>query len=151
MKLVEFELNGQTHHLLLTGAALFEMYDQFGDKGDLLGRITGASGESYRNTVWMLVQLARHGELYRRYMGDSHLPMLSVEAAQNTMRPVDVLRARTAIREAFAVGFASDKASETQEIDLGLLELQKKTGLGSAAQNGSAGRPSFWGSLLRRA
>ena len=150
MKLVEFQLEGRTHHLLLTGAALFEAYDRFGDTGDLLEKVIGTDTKSFENTVWMLVNLAKHGEAYRRHMGEDALPMLSVDAAQRTMGPKDVVRARAAIRQALAIGFEREEVSEEQEIDLGLLELQKKTGLGLRGRNGSAERPSFWDFLTRK-
>ena len=134
MKLVEFQLEGRTHHLLLTGAALFEAYDRFGDTGDLLEKVIGTDTKSFENTVWMLVNLAKHGEAYRR----------------RTMGPKDVVRARAAIRQALAIGFEREEVSEEQEIDLGLLELQKKTGLGLRGRNGSAERPSFWDFLTRK-
>lgn len=150
MKLVEFELNGQVYHLLMTGAALFEAYDRFGDKGDLLDRMIGADSKSFENTVWMLVNLAKHGEAYRRYMGEDALPMLSVEGAICTMGPRDVVAARAAIREAMDAAFAREPRSEEEEIDEGLLELQKKTEPGSPVLFGSAKRRSFWGFLTKR-
>lgn len=150
MKPVEFELNGRKYHLMLTGAALFEAYDRFEDKGDLLDHVTGTDSQSFENTVWMLVNLAKHGEAYRRHMGEDPLPMLSVETARRTMGPKDVVRARAAIRRAFAVGFEREEVGEEQEIDIGLLELQKKTAAGSHGQNGSAKRPSFWAFLTKK-
>lgn len=150
MKLVEFELNKQKYYLMLSGAALFEAYNRFGDTGDLLERVIGTSIESFENTVWMLVNLAKHGEVYRRHMGEDPLPMLSVETARRTMGPKDVVRARSAIRQALAIGFEREELSEEQEIDLGLLELQKKTGLGLRGRNGLAERLSFLGFLTRK-
>lgn len=150
MKPVKFELNGQVYHLLMTGAALFEAYDRFGDKGDLLDHIVGADTRSFENTVWMLVNLAKHGEAYRRYMGEDALPMLSVEGALCTMGPRDVVVARAAIREAIDSAFAREPRNEEEEIDEGLLELQKKTERGLPAPSGLAGRRSFWGFLSKR-
>ena len=150
MKLVEFELNKQKYHLMLSGAALFEAYDRFGDTGDLLEQVIGTSMESFENTVWMLVNLAKHGEVYRRHMGEEPLPMLSVETARRTMGPKDVVRARSAIRKALAVGFEREELNEEQEIDLGLLELQKKTGLGLRRRSGLAEQLNFLGFLTRK-
>ena len=150
MKLVEFELRGEVYHLLLTGAALFAAYDEFGDKGDMLDNISGTSEESYHNTVWMLVNLAKHGEAYRRHMGEDPRPMLSVEAATRTMSPIDVVRARAAIREAFAAGFERRERTEEEDIDEGLLELQKKTAPASRWRSGLAARLSSLGFPTKR-
>lgn len=150
MKTVEYALNGQTYHLLLNGAALFDAYDKFGDKGDLLERVSGTSRASFDDTVWMLVKLAQQGEAVRRFEGAAARPMLTAEAALRTMGPLDVVRARAAIRAAYALGFEREAPSEEEEIDLGLLELQKKTGLASHGQSGSVSRPGFWVSLFGR-
>ena len=145
MKLAKFELNGQEYHLLLTGAALFEAYDRFGDKGDMLELMAGTNQESFHNTVWMLVNLCKHGEAYRRYMGEDTLPMLTVEAATRTMGPKDVVRARAAIRQAFDFGFERKELTEEEDVDVGLWELQKKTELASRVPSGLAARLSSWG------
>lgn len=150
MKLVEFTLQEQTYHLLLTGAALFDAYDRFGDKGDLLDRVSGTTRESFEDTVWMLVKLCQQGEAYRRHMGEEKLPMLTVEAAMRTMLPPDVVRARAAIRSAFAVGFGRTEENEEREVDMGLLELQKKTGLASPGRSGWSALRNFWASLSGR-
>lgn len=150
MKLVEFTLQEQTYHLLLTGAALFDAYDRFGDAGDLLERVGGTTRESFNDTVWMLVKLCQQGEAYRRHMGEEKLPMLTVEAAMRTMLPPDVVRARAAIRSAFAVGFGRTEENEERDVDLGLIELQKKTGLASPGLSGWSARRNFWGFLTRK-
>lgn len=144
MKLVEFTLHGKVFHLLLTGAALFDAYDRFGDKGDLVDHVIGTNRESYDNTIWMLVKLSQQGEAYRRFMKEEALPMLTVDEAMRTMGPKDVVRARVAIREAFAAGFEMETLDEEQEVDFGLMELQKKTGLVSPGQNGLFERLSSW-------
>ena len=131
MKTIEFKLNGNTYHLVMNAAALFDCYDKFGDKGELLDRIIGTSRESFDATVWMLVKLCQQGELLRRYQGEDPGPMLTVEEAAKTMSPLDLTSARGAIREAFFSGFDREIEDEEEEIDLGLVELQKKTGIGS--------------------
>lgn len=150
MKTVEFALNGRVHHLFLNGAALFDAYDRFGDKGDLLTRIAGTSRESFDDTVWLLVKLAQQGEAMRRWQGEEAAPMLTAEEAWRTLRPVDVVRARAAIRAAWDLGFARENPPEEEEIDLGLLELQKKTEPALHGACGSASRPSFWASRRRK-
>ena len=150
MKLVEFELNGKIYYLLLTGAALFDSYDKFGDKGDLLDKVTGVDRASFDNTVWMLVKLAQQGEAYRRFMKLDPQPMLTPDEATKTMGPQDVIRARAAIRAAYAIGFGREEVNPEEEIDLYLAEYQKKTGLASREQSGLAERPNFWAFLFKK-
>lgn len=148
MKTVEFELNGRTLHLLMNANALFACWDRFGDKGDLMAEIAGTDGESWDNTVWMLVKLAQQGEAWRRYMGEEPVKLLTAEEAQRTMLPPDAIRARAAIREAYALCFRREEDQEEKEVDLFLAEYQKKTEPASPGPNGSASRRSFFASLF---
>lgn len=143
MKTVEFTLNGKEYSLLWNATAMFAAWDQFGDKGDLMEHFAGADSESWNNTVWMIVKLAQQGEAWRRYSGEEAKPMLTVEDVQRTAGPMDALRMRSAIREAYYKGFEREAPDKEEEIDLGLLELQKKTESGSPEPSGSASRPSF--------
>ena len=150
MKTVDFELAARTYHLLLNGAALFDAYDRFGDKGDLTDHIAGTNRDSFDNTVWLLVKLCQQGEAWRRHNGEEPQPMLSTEAALLFLGPLDVIRARAAIREAYALGFEREAPSEEEEIDLGLLELQKKTEPALPDPSGSASRHNFFAFLFGR-
>lgn len=150
MKTVEFKLDGQAYHLILNGAALFDAYDRYGNKGDLLERIGGTSRESFDDTVWLLVKLAQQGEAVRRLQGEEPKPMLTAERAAKILSPVDVVRAREAIRAAFAAGFEREVPDEEEEIDLGLAELQKKTEAGLHGRDGSNGPRRCWGFPWRR-
>ena len=47
MKLIPFELDKQEYHLLFNGAALFDVYDQFGDEGSVLDHINGNSRDAF--------------------------------------------------------------------------------------------------------
>lgn len=143
MKPVEFKLNGRTLHLLLNANALFAFYDRFGNKDDLLEKITGADLASWENTVWVLVKLAQQGEAWRRYMGEDPIPMLTEAEAQRTIMPLDAIRAKEAIREAYALCFQREENHEEKEIDLFLAEYQKKTEPALRDPSGSALRRSF--------
>lgn len=143
MKTVEFELNGKSYPLFWNANALFAAWDKFGDKGDLMEHFAGSDSESWDNTVWMIVKLAQQGEAWRRYSGEEAQPMLTVEDVQRTAGPMDALRMRSAIRAAYYKGFEREAPDEEEEVDLGLLELQKKTESASPEPSGSASRPSF--------
>ena len=136
IRTIEFPWEGHTYHLLLNAAALFDLYDKFGDKGYLLDHIDGTGRKSFDATAWILVKLAQQGELLRRYQGDDPGPMLTYDAVIRTMSPRDMIQARDAIRRAYAAGFGRDVPPEDEEEeDLGLLELQKKTEVTSGKQS----------------
>ena len=76
-------------------------------------------------------------------------PMLTVAQAQTLLSPLDLIAAQTAIREAYASGFERKVKDEEDDIDLGLVELQKKTGLASIVRNGFSGQLKSWASVFQ--
>ena len=129
LKTVEFPLCGTTYHLCLNGAALFDCFDHFETGTDFIEKISGEDKESFEATCWCLEKFSQQGAIVRRWesMGAEKTPMLPAQKAAALLRPADVIRAREAIREAFHLGFAREEEREDEEIDLGWLELQKKT------------------------
>lgn len=127
MKTFPYEHNGQTFHLCLNGAALFDIYDKFGTKGFVTDHIKGTSRKSFENTCWMLAKLAEQGELVRRYQGHEHGKFPTEQMFRATLSPLHVADARKAIGAAVALGFTREVEDEEEEVDLGLVELQKKT------------------------
>ncbi len=132
MKLTPFKFNGVTYYLLLNGAALFDIYDQFGDKGSVLDHIKGNSRSAFEAICWYLEELATQGELLRRHMGNDRQTVPSVDLFTTLLSPLDVSRARAALYSAIASGFGRE-AEQPREVDKGLLELEKKTGGGLPA------------------
>ena len=131
MKTVEFTVIGRTLHLCLNGAALFDIYDNFGDKDSVVDHIAGNTRASFRATCWILAKLAEQGELVRRAQGYDRCDIPTAQLFQLNLKPKDVAAAKHAIREAVALGFAREEKDDAdQPIDLGLQELQKKTGPG---------------------
>lgn len=142
---MEFAFDGQTYHLLLNAAALFDLYERFGDNGDLLDQMVGANRAAFDNTCYILVKLVQQGEAYRRFMQQEPAPMLTLAQVQRSFSPRDILRAQDAIRRAFSAGFARDTEDAEQDVDLGLLELQKKTAPACGRGGGWPKRRWFWG------
>ncbi|MEY8315980.1 hypothetical protein AALB19_01535 [Oscillospiraceae bacterium 50-58] len=132
MRLVPFALDGKEYHLLFNGAALFDIYDQFGDKGSVLDHIKGNSRSAFEAICWYLEELATQGELLRRHMGHDQQTAPSADLFMTLLSPTDVPRARRAIHAAVASGFGREE-EQPHEVDKGLLELEKKTGAGSPA------------------
>lgn len=127
MRLIPFTLNGTDYHLLLNGAALFDIYDQFGYEGSVADHIKGKDREGFENICWYLEELATQGELFRREQGFDKGPVPSAKSFMVALSPLDVPRARTALQDAIYAGFSMEEGNPPKEIDKGLLELQKKT------------------------
>ena len=120
MKLTAFPFNGTTYYLLLNGAALFNIYDQYGSEGSVFDPIRGGGSEGFAAVCWYLAELIEQGELYRR-----SIP--TTEAFAVELSPLDVPRAKAAIQDAILAGFSREEGAEQREVDVGLLELEKKT------------------------
>mgnify|MGYP006923174427 FL=1 len=69
MNTVDFAWNGQTLHLLLNGAALFDIFDRYGSDTEILELIAGSGRKDLEATCWILAKLAEQVELARRYLG----------------------------------------------------------------------------------
>ena len=145
MKTFPYTLNGNTWHLCLNGAALFDIYEKYGDKGFVTDHIAGNDKNAFQATCWMLAKLAEQGELVRRYQGFDHGSFPTEQMFRATLAPLDVADAKFAIKEAVRLGFLREEAEEDQAVDLGLLELEKKTGPGCPGPVTCRLRPSSWG------
>ena len=92
MKTLEYQFNGQTYHLCLNGAALFDIYEKYGNKGFVTDPIRGTGKKSFSATCWMLSKLAEQGELVRRYQGYPHGKFPTEQMFAAMLRPADVRR-----------------------------------------------------------
>lgn len=129
MRLIPFEFNGTTYHLLLNGAAMFDIYDKYGDKGSVTDHFQGNTRAAFEATCWYLEKLSGEGERFRRWQGLDKGAFLSAEDLKVCLMPLDVPIARASLKTAIYAGFAQEEKGPPQEIDKGLLELEKKTGI----------------------
>ena len=109
MKTIPYELNGHTFYLCLNGQALFDAYDKFGYEGFLTKHIEGKDKQSFENTCWLLAKFAEQGELVRRWQGHDRGPIVPTEYFRANLTPHDVNRAKEALLEAVAAGFAREE------------------------------------------
>ena len=126
MKLTPFPFNGTTYYLLLNGAALFNIYDQYGSEGSVFDPIRGGGSAGFAAVCWYLAELIEQGELYRRRQGHDRRSIPTAETFAIELSALDVPRAKAAIQDAILAGFSREEA-EKREVDVGLLELEKKT------------------------
>lgn len=127
MKLHEVDLCGQHLYLLLNGQALFDIYDKFGTKGFITDPLKDNNKAGFEATCFFLAKLCEQGELYRRWQGQTHGPILTEQFFRVNLAPREVAAAKDAILTAIVLGFQREE-KETGDLDLGLVELQKKTG-----------------------
>lgn len=134
MRTVPVTLGGVTYHLLLNGAALFDLYDRFGDTGSLADHLQGGGREAFENTCFFLERLAEQGELWRRYQEYDHSPLPTAGQFLVSLSPLEAAAAKKAVMEALLAGFAREEAEKPGMVDKGLLALQKN---GSGLKRGA--------------
>lgn len=139
MKTVKYEFYGQTLHLRLTSAALYDIYDAYGHDGSVFDHITGSDRTSFDAACWYLQKLAEQGELTRRWEGFEPSEIPSLEQLRLLMTPADLIGAKLALVRAMNLGFGREIEDE-EPVDLGLVEFEKKTPPEEKPASGSSTR-----------
>lgn len=130
MKSVKIELAGATCYLCMNAAALFAIYDRYGTKGSVLDPIQTGDKAGFEATCWFLATLAEQGELVRRWQGHTPSKIPTEQRFRAMLRPSEASAAKVAIARAASLGFSREvQDDEPEYVDVGLRELQKKTGL----------------------
>lgn len=126
-RVIKFEYNGRPFEAYCPAAAVFDIYEKFGQTGDILGttRCMENDREGWDNCCWLLAELARWGELLRRQRGEDPRPMLTVSEVQ-LAPPADMARLREVVLECISAGFRRDiPKDEEEEVDLVLARLEE--------------------------
>ena len=127
MKGQKNKLRKKQLNILINGQALLDIYDKFGTKGFITDPLKDNNKAGFEATCFFLAKLCEQGELLRRWEGQTRCPVLSEQYFRVHLAPRDVYRAKDAIVTTIRIGFARE-AEEEHDVDLGLVELQKKTG-----------------------
>lgn len=129
MKAIKATLAGREQYLVFTGEAMFQIQEKFGGASELIEKMKGGTREAFSATYEAAAILAEQGELARRYLGYESSPMVSAEQIAATTTPGEVIKITLAVSSAIALGYGREIQEESDEVDLGLAELnaQKKT------------------------
>lgn len=127
MKAVKINLAGEERYLAFTGEAMFTIKDEFGGVSELLSAMSKDTREGYATTCKAAAILAEQGELARRHMGHTPAAILDADAISGLTSPAEYMAVKAAIPVAIALGFGREIKDEDEEVDLVLVELQKKT------------------------
>ena len=123
--MAQITINGQKYQLLFNGAAMFALHDICGETS-LTDAIRAEGAEAFEVIARIGAELAKQGELLRRFMGEDKRPILTAEEILATTTPIGAMHLRTAIMAAVVEGYKRSTAQENGDIDLGLLELNSK-------------------------
>lgn len=127
MNPVRVTINQQAYELIYTVGAAIKIQDAFGSSEEMLSDIGGAGEVHGAAAVCRAAAiLMEQGELVRRYMGYEPHSILSASdiASCASKQELDVLR--IAIPATVSAGLLCELEDETEEIDLGLQELNEE-------------------------
>ena len=123
-------IRGQTFYPLLNNKAMFRMQDEF--PPTVLDQITNDDTKAgFKLAFDVFRMLCEEGEAVRRYYGYEPGPLPEWEEAEITYLPNDVVAVKAAIYQAVTIGYGGELEDDTpKEVDIWLLELEKKTARG---------------------
>lgn len=124
MRTIKFEFYGETYHLRLTSAALYDIYEKFG-RTSVFENITGSDKAAFDAICWYLAKLSEQGELTRRWQGMEPGKVATEEQLRILMKPADLPAAKLRLLQAMNLGFGREVPDE-EPTDIGFAEFQKK-------------------------
>lgn len=123
------KFKGTHYDLVYNAAAHFAAQERYPQ--GLLTAINETSTASFHALCWAVEELAKQGELVHRAMGHEAAQMITQEEIATFISFSDVIQIKTEVLQAISNGLQQRTAKPNEEIDLGLIELQKKTELTS--------------------
>ena len=119
-------INGEDRYLNYSIEIMFDVNEKFGNINNALETMEGNSIESFEAVKWFAIRMANDGELCRRSEGYDSRPMLSENAINIRMHPLEFSELKNAVVQAITNGYRRDIEDEDKEIDVGLEELNAK-------------------------
>jgi hypothetical protein len=126
-KAVAIEIAGNEHYLLYNGAAMFTINDKYGES-EFWKKMSENNADGLKTLIDVTVILAEQGELARRDIKLEPRKIITKKEIGSpvTMTPKRIFVLRQGCLDAINLGWEQEVPEDTEEIDLGLLELQKK-------------------------
>lgn len=121
-------ISGKKYYPLMNNGAMFRLQESF--PPDVLDKISEDDTKAgFKLAFDVFSVLCEEGAAARRYYGYDPGPVPVWEDADVTWLPRDIKSMKAAIYMAVTLGYTSERpATEDDDIDLELLELEKKTG-----------------------
>lgn len=128
--MIKAPVNEKARYLHYSVEVMFAVNEKYGSIQNALEILERDTREGFEVLRFLTVAMVNDAELCRRAEGYDHLPMLEEKDISLRMKPVAYLALKMAISQAVSMGYKQETKSESEEVDLGLLELQKKEGAG---------------------
>ena len=149
--MIPFEYRGGEYRLYFNGLLLYAFLDRYGDKG-VMEVLEQDGKEGLEANIWLLCELTRQAELYRRYLGEEPGAVLDYARTLAAVPPGEIPEIRGTVALAVAEGFRRDHP-DPDDADPWLQELE-------AEKNPKKARPGrsiaawllgCWASLSKKA
>ena len=131
MKMVKWSIGGQEYFMAYTVEAMLELEEEFGEVGGMISKLSTNSREGLAVLVKCLEVMSREGEAARRAVGYEAGRIPREEQIRPLITPNKRVELAEAVAEAVSKGLMTEV--EEEEVDLVLLEIQKKTEIRTAA------------------
>lgn len=119
-------IKGKKRPLHFSMDVMFHVNEKFGSVNEALEKMQQETREGFEVLRTMAVLMANDAELCRRDEGLDPGDILEEKDISVRMKPIDLLNLKQAVANAISAGYKQEHGQEEKEIDLGLLELQKK-------------------------
>lgn len=127
MKTVVFTIRGQKYGLYYNGNAMFEIQDLLdGDISLIFDVVRGRSKEKFSKLCQIVEIMSAQYVNAMRHLGYEVPDVLRADYTQAVAAMRDIKVLQDMVIEAVNVGLEQEEVDEDREIDLGLIELQKK-------------------------
>lgn len=135
MKIIKTNVGKKTLRLIYNANAMLEinnLYGKDGQRADI--RELTKDDSALDNLCTIGAIMSEQGELYRRHFGYEAGDTVTAEELKLICKPAEIMALRIAIISAMVEGMSTEVTDEDEEVDVGLLELQKNKKKGSQKQ-----------------
>jgi len=126
MKAVRIALAGRERYLAFTVEAMFQLEERFGGVQELIEAVSANSWKGFQAACLAASILAEQGELARRHMGYDSAPIPFAEEIEATTAPSGIAALKMAVTSAISLGFGREIEPDSDEVDIGLAELNEQ-------------------------
>lgn len=126
MKTINTEIDGRSYYLLYNAEAMFELDDRL-ECDNLVEAVVAGGRDGFEATLLAASVMAEQGELARRALGYDAGSFPSIDTLRITLPPAAMATLRRDVIDAICLGMDQTVDRETDVVDLGLAEAEKKT------------------------
>ncbi len=123
MKRAAAKIGEITAELEYTVSVMFDAAEKYNTVGNMLETIQRDDKEGFEALRWAVVRMANEAAIC-----DGREERYDEAAITTSMKPVELIELRNRAAEAIAIGYGQEIKEKEGDRDLGLEELQKKTG-----------------------